>query len=158
MSKFIQTDRLNFSPLKHQVPMIVMPLNNTEPSNTRELATLRVNYFLNETMTTTASQDSGLNSLSSGLSDERESLLEFTNSVNIGDSLLTIEKIANVCNLAAKNQNELVSSVETIESAANISFDINIRRKILCFLVIYISVIFLLLFIYLAGYFGSSNF
>jgi maltodextrin utilization protein YvdJ len=154
MSIFIKTDRPNFSPLKQPDPMIAMPLN-TEPSNTRDLMTLRVSYFLNET--TTTSQDSGLNSLSSG-SSERESLLEFTNSVNIGDSLLTIEKIANECNLAAKNQNELVSSVETIESAANISFDINIRRKILCFLVIYISVIFVLLFIYLAGYFGSSNF
>ncbi len=149
MNEYLNDDQSNFTNcLKLLEPMLNLSLIKS-PSTSD--FTLRTHSFLNEAI----SRDSGVNSISSDVPDaDRETLLEMRQ-VCIGDSLLTIEKIANECGLNKKNEHETLNETSVI-SNGNLSFNINLREKIVIFIVIYIGFVFFLLFIYMAGYFGSK--
>ena len=146
MNADLKTDQLNFLNLKLLEPLA--NLSQVKSTNASEF-TLTMNSLLNEVI----SEDSGLNSISSETSEiDRESLVELSQ-VCIGDSLLTIEKIANEC--SKKNESDKTNEASVV-SRANPSFRINLRNRLICCIVLYISFVFILLFIYMAGYFGSK--
>lgn len=149
MNEYLKADQSKFTNgLKLLEPKLNLSLIKSPSTSDFTLST---NSLRNDAI----SRDSGVNSISSDVTGaSREALLE-TRQVCIGDSLLTIEKIANECRLNKKNENETLNETSII-SNGNPSFQINLRKRIIFFIVIYIGFVFILLFIYMAGYFGSK--
>ena len=149
MNEYLKADQSKFTNgLKLLEPKLNLSLIKSPSTSDFTLST---NSLRNDAI----SRDSGVNSISSDVTGaSRETLLEMRQ-VCIGDSLLTIEKIANECRLNKKNENETLNETSII-SNGNPSFQINLRKRIIFFIVIYIGFVFILLFIYMAGYFGSK--